>query len=78
MARENAAGKARRYLTEGRVIVERVTQKIVVATVRGDGTVHRCVYLAGAWSCTCPVRSDQCAHLLAVRLVVAVDLEENR
>lgn len=76
MARENAAAKARRYLTEGRVILERVTPVMVVAAVRGDGTVHRCAYLDHRWSCTCPVPSDQCAHLLAVRLVVAVDLEE--
>jgi uncharacterized Zn finger protein len=74
MARESAAVKARRYLCEGRVILTRVTPSLVVAHVRGDGTVHRCSYLAGVWSCSCPVRTDQCAHLLAVRLVVAVDL----
>jgi hypothetical protein len=78
MARENAAGKARRYLTEGRVILERVSSKVVVASVRGDGTVHRCAYSDGVWRCSCLVRTDQCAHLLAVRLVVAVDLEETR
>lgn len=76
--RENAALKARRYLTEGRVIVHRVTPSLVVASCRGDGTMHRCRYEAGIWSCTCPVRSNGCAHLLAVRLVVAVDLDDGR
>lgn len=76
MVRESAPVKARRYLTEGRVIVSRVSSSLVVASCRGDGAIHRVTYTAGMWRCTCPVRTDQCAHLLAVRLVVAVDLQE--
>ena len=74
VARENAAGKARRYLVEGRVILHRVDRHRVEATCRGDGTVHRSTYRHGSWSCTCPARTATCAHLLAVRLVVAVDI----
>lgn len=76
MARENAEGKARRYLGEGRVVVQRVARDRVVATCRGDGCVYRVVYWRRTWSCDCPARSDRCAHLLAVRRVVAVDLLE--
>lgn len=74
MARENAAGKARRYLTEGRVIVQAVRPGAVAATVRGDGRVYACAFLADSWACSCPALTDQCAHLIAVRLVTAVDL----
>ena len=73
MSREPAAVKARRYLTEGRVILERVTPKIVVASVRGDGTVHRCAWLSDGWTCTCLARTDQCAanhHSTSERLVL--------
>ena len=35
--------------------------------------VYHLGYSRGAWWCTCPARST-CAHLLAARLVVAVDL----
>jgi hypothetical protein len=74
MTRENAAQKARRYLCEGRVTLQRVDQDRVIGSCRGDGTVYRVVYWRGAWSCDCPARTDQCAHLLAVRLVVVVDV----
>lgn len=74
MPRENASAKARRYLGEGRVVIETVSRRTVVASVRGDGRRYRCTYRDGLWSCTCPARSDGCAHLLATRLVVVVDL----
>lgn len=76
--RENAAAKARRYLVEGRVLVERVDRHLVIATARGDGAVHRCTWTpARGWSCSCPARG-RCCHLLAVGLVTAVDLEPGR
>jgi hypothetical protein len=74
VGRENAYAKSRRYLIEGRVIVEAVNSRGVLAKVRGDGRIYTVDYYAGAWSCDCPARSDRCAHLLAVRLVTAVDL----
>ena len=74
--RENAAAKARRYLAEGRLLLERVDRRQVVATCRGDGTVHRLGWTRNAgWTCTCEARG-RCSHLLAVGLVVAVDLPE--
>lgn len=76
MPRENASAKARRYLCEGRVVLHRVDRIRVVASVRGDGTIHRVAYSRRAWTCTCPARTAACAHLLAVRLVVAVDLDD--
>lgn len=73
-SREGAQAKARRYLVEGRVVLLRVAPGLVVARVRGDGAVHRCGYEHGAWWCSCPARTDQCAHLVAVRLTTAPDL----
>jgi len=73
MTRENAETKARRYLTEGRITVIRVAGDEVRATARGDGRIYRCGHVAGkggGWFCTCPARTDRCAHLEALRLVV--------
>lgn len=78
MARENAATKATRYLTEGRLIVTAVDRLEVHATCRGDGHLWHQHYRAGLWTCTCPARTDQCAHLRALRTVTAVDLEDRR
>ena len=79
MPRENAATKARRYLGEGRLIVLQVKAGrpgYVRAVCRGDGQMHRQTY-NGRWSCTCPALTDQCSHLTALRMVVAVDLEQD-
>lgn len=76
MARESAAAKARRYLAEGRIIVIAAEVGRVEARCRGSGVVHRLGYRSGEWSCSCPARTDGCAHLLALRLVTAPDLED--
>jgi len=76
VSREGAPAKARRYLTEGRLIVEQVHHDRVAATCRGDGTSYRLGFDRGRWSCSCPARTDGCAHLVAVRLVVAVDFTD--
>ena len=75
MAREDASAKARRYLGEGRVILDHVSEGSVRGHIRGDAHIWKAVYDEGAWFCNCPARSDQCAHLQALRLVVAVDIE---
>ena len=79
MTRENARSKATRYLIEGRIVITAVAPAHVTAIARGDGTLHRVTWHPhrGGWSCTCPARSD-CAHLLAVRRVVAVDIDGTR
>jgi hypothetical protein len=73
MTRETAAAKACRYLAEGRLTVLEVGPQIVRAVCRGDGQVWRCGWWRGQWGCRCPAagtfRAD-CAHLLALRLVV--------
>ncbi len=70
--RENAPSKARRYLTEGRVVLVTVTTEAVAAVVRGDAALHRVDYDGRrGWRCTCPALG-RCSHLLAVGLVVAV------
>ena len=68
--RENAADKARRYLTEGRVTITAVKGPRVVAFVRGDGAVWRCEVHGSDWVCACPAKG-RCAHLIAVGLVTA-------
>ena len=72
MTRENAAGKARRYLLEGRVVLLTVTTDTVAAVVRGDAALHRVDHdPRRGWRCSCPA-IGRCSHLLAVGLVVAV------
>ena len=73
--RESAEAKSRRYLCEGRLVVEQVQPGMVRATCRGDGHRWHQAFDAGQWSCTCPCRTDQCSHLKALRAVIAVDLE---
>lgn len=67
---EGAPAKARRYLTEGRLSVLRVDRKIIQAQCRGDGQTYACGWYTGRWRCSCEARTDQCAHLRALRLVV--------
>lgn len=69
-----ARDKARTYLADGRLVVTSVRPNHVTATCRGDGAIYHLTY-DGAWSCTCPARTDQCAHLVALRLITAPDLE---
>ena len=73
MTRESADVKARRYLTEGRITVIRVSGDDVRAVARGDGQLYRCGHVpgkGGGWFCCCPARSDQCCHLVALRMIV--------
>lgn len=72
MTREDAASKGRRYLREGRVVVERVTPgELIVASVRGAGEHHSVTWQdAPGWACTCPARST-CSHLHAVQMVTS-------
>lgn len=69
--RENASTKARRYLTEGRLIVRHVDGANVRAVCRGDGRLYRLSHtIEHGWTCDCLARG-RCAHLLALGLVVA-------
>lgn len=75
MPRETARARADRLLLEGRVVLQQVQPGIVRSTVRGEGRLWHPAYSHGRWSCDCPVRSDQCSHLIALRRVTAVDIE---
>ncbi len=71
MSRENVEAKGRRYLAEGRLVVDVVVGSAVRARCRGGGAVYDLEHDAGAgWSCSCPARR-WCAHLVALALVTA-------
>jgi hypothetical protein len=67
--RESAATKARRYLVEGRLLVTTVTDRVVVARCRGDGEIYQLAGDPGGWSCNCLALTENCSHLIALRLV---------
>lgn len=72
---EGAPSKARRYLIEGRLTVKRILPDQIGALCRGDGETYRLGFglvndYALGWWCSCPARSQNCAHLRALRLVV--------
>lgn len=78
MPRENRDSKARRFLVEGRLTVERVGagNGMIVASCKGDsGEVYQLGYDARRreWRCTCEasrVFHRRCSHLTALQLVV--------
>jgi uncharacterized Zn finger protein len=70
--RENAEAKARRYLAEGRLQVERVDHDVVLGRVLGDeGDLYhvRWDQERRSWKCTCPALSVRCSHVLALARV---------
>lgn len=73
-SREGAQQKAWRYVCAGRLTVTRLVPGCVEATCKGDGVVYRLGWERGAFWCDCPSWSASCSHLIALRLVVAVDL----
>ena len=78
MARENVAAKARRLLTEGRVMVTFAVGNLIEADVRGDsGHVYHVIHSPGKWSCPCEARG-RCSHVQAVMLIAAVPVEARR
>jgi len=72
--RETAPDKARRYLSEGRVIISDVRLDRVSAAIRGNGTIYATGFSDGVWHCNCPTPTDRCSHLYALRMVTAPDL----
>ena len=71
--RETAFEKARRLLTEGRIIVRHATPQMLTAQVRGDSAR---LYQAGfeqrsGWFCTCDhvAKSTTCSHIQALELI---------
>jgi hypothetical protein len=72
--RESAASKAERLLLEGRLVITSARPRHVIARCRGEGAIHRLGFQSGLWTCSCPVRTDACSHLIALRRVTAPDL----
>jgi uncharacterized Zn finger protein len=71
--RENRATKARRLLTEGRVVVDRVDGRNVRAFVRGDsGEFYEVTHERASWVCDCIHPGGSCSHIEALRLVVSI------
>jgi len=68
--REGAEVKGRRYLTDGRLVVELAHPGYFRATVRGGGQIYCVSFGRGGWHCTCPARGV-CAHLAAAHLIAA-------
>ena len=68
MPRENAEAKGRRYLVEGRLVVERVAGDTIRAHCRGGGAVYKLGLERGEWFCSCPALG-LCSHLVALQLV---------
>ena len=68
MTRESAETKGRRYLVEGRLVVELVDAERIVASCRGSGAVYQCGYARGGWYCDCPMKG-RCSHLHALMTV---------
>lgn len=74
MTTESKEEKAVRYLGEGRLHVQRVVpDSLVVAQVLGTGAGPYTLGYdpkAHEWRCNCPARTKECAHLIALQLVV--------
>lgn len=70
MTRESVAHKATRYLAEARLTVLSVAGDSVTAVCRGtDGVYSLGHQPARGWYCSCPARTGDCCHVLALRLV---------
>jgi hypothetical protein len=74
MTRETVSEKARRYLIEGRLRVERVEPDVIWASCRGDGAIYSLGWTTReGWHCDCPARGYGCCHVTALRLVTATE-----
>ena len=61
--------KGERYVAQGRLIVEHVSQDAIRASCRGAGAIHRITWATGeGWACSCEARG-RCSHLVAAMLV---------
>jgi uncharacterized Zn finger protein len=70
MVWENAETKGRRYLVEGRLVVDHVDDGEIRARCRGNGKVYRLGRNRGEWYCDCPALG-RCSHLVALQLVTS-------
>lgn len=83
MSRLSPEQKAVAYLTEGKVKVvdHSLTEGRAEVEVYGTAEEPYVVRFAmvsniGSWHCTCPAKSDRCAHLIAVKLISPLHITE--
>jgi hypothetical protein len=78
--REDAATKAKRYLAEARVRVLASDEDdgTIAAEVRGDGRIYASGRDETGWYCDCQARTENCAHLRALRLISVLEPKESR
>lgn len=74
--RESVHAKARRYITEGRLLITEVGQDRISALCRGDGAIYDLGYRGTEWHCNCPAMTRRCSHLTALRLVTVAHTPE--
>lgn len=75
---ENVRQKGTRYLTEGRLRVEKIESSgLIVASCRGTGATYQLGYdpIRHEWRCQCSLekggsRKRECSHLVALKLVI--------
>jgi hypothetical protein len=72
--RENALGKARRYVAEGRLVVRVVDATTARAECRGDGASYEVRFENGRWFCNCPALG-RCSHEYALGLVTSFEVQ---
>jgi hypothetical protein len=70
VSRESIREKAARYLGDGRLEVELVSQGRVAASCRGESGEYAIEYdpRRRSWTCSCPARK-RCCHIAAAELV---------
>jgi len=71
--RENAISRGRRYVSEGRLVVQSVTPSVARAVCRGDGAIYKVGFKDGRWTCDCPALT-RCSHQYALGLVTAFEV----
>ena len=78
VSRENAAAKARRYLTEARVRIRYLDEEngAAEADVRGDCRIYSAGRDETGWYCDCAARTEDCSHVRALRLVCVLEPRE--
>jgi uncharacterized Zn finger protein len=78
--RESARTKAVRYLSEGRVRILECHEDdgTLSAEARGNGRLYVVAHDAAGWSCTCPARGENCAHVLACKSVTVFEPMDGR
>ncbi len=68
---ENAREKGKRYVGEGRLVVDYVSgDGEIRARCRGAGAIYLLGRTDGEWYCDCPALTT-CSHLVALMLVTA-------